>query len=192
MTVFPEKQAIAQAELDRIVGPSRLPNIEDRASLPYIDALIKEILRWNVITPLSVPRRTDKDDIYKGYFIPAGTIVLPNVWSMAFDSSDRAKDFTPERFLASDGPQDPHTYSFGFGRRICPGLQLASNSIFIMIASVLSVFHISKQKDELGNEIPVHPSFVWDGLVSHPEPFKCSFSPRSAAAVNLFKPGPST
>jgi hypothetical protein len=96
--------------------------------------------------------------------------------------------------------------------RICPGLQLASNSIFIMIASVLSVFHISKQKDELGKEIPVHPSFVWDGLVryvsafcpsrlalwsictsySHPEPFKCSFSPRSAAAVDLFKPGPST
>ena len=66
MTMFPEKQAIAQAELDHVVGPSRLPNMEDRASLPYIDALIKEILRWNVITPLSVPRRTDKGDIYKG------------------------------------------------------------------------------------------------------------------------------
>jgi len=36
---------------------------------------------------------------------------------MAFDSSDRAKDFTPERFLKPEGPQDPHAYSFGFGRR---------------------------------------------------------------------------
>jgi cytochrome P450 len=66
MTIFPEKQAIAQAELDRVVGPSRLPNMEDRASLPYIDALIKEILRWNVLNPVAFPRRTDKDDLYKG------------------------------------------------------------------------------------------------------------------------------
>ena len=66
MTLFPEKQALAQDELDRIVGPSRLPVMEDRASLPYVDALIKELFRWNVIAPLSVPRRTEKDDEYKG------------------------------------------------------------------------------------------------------------------------------
>jgi len=96
--------------------------------------------------------------------------------------------------------------------RTCPGQHLASSSIFIMIASVLSVFNISKQRDELGKEIPVDPSFVWTGIsryvsafcpsrlalwsicasYSHPKPFKCSFSPRSAAAINLLKPGPST
>lgn len=98
MTLFPNKQAIAQDELDRVVGCSRLPTMEDRASLPYVDALIKETLRWHVLLPTSVARRTEKDDVYKGthrrpfymiipgsylfagYFIPAGTTMLPNVW----------------------------------------------------------------------------------------------------------------
>ena len=66
MTLFPSKQAIAQAELDRVVGACRLPTMEDRPSLPYIEALIKETLRWHVILPQSIPRRTDKDDVYKG------------------------------------------------------------------------------------------------------------------------------
>ena len=66
MTLFPDKQTLAQDELDRVVGPSRLPSMEDRSSLPYVNALIKELFRWNVIAPLSVPRRTEKDDEYKG------------------------------------------------------------------------------------------------------------------------------
>ena len=66
MTLFPEKQTLAQDELDRVVGPSRLPAMGDRASLPYVDAIIKELFRWNVIAPLSVPRRTEKDGEYKG------------------------------------------------------------------------------------------------------------------------------
>ena len=49
--------------------------------------------------------------------------------------------------------------------RMCPGKQLADNIIFITIASILSVFRISKQRDELGNEIPVYPSFGDDSLV---------------------------
>ncbi|KIM79189.1 hypothetical protein PILCRDRAFT_823775 [Piloderma croceum F 1598] len=160
MTLFPNKQAIAQGELDRVVGTSRLPTMEDRSSLPYIEALIKETLRWHVILPQSIPRRTDKDDVYKGYFIPAGTLVIPNLWFIAFDSTDHPEDFTPERYLTpGEPPQDPRSYCFGFGRRICPGKQLADNSLFITIASILSVFAISKEIDELGNEIPVHPSF---------------------------------
>jgi len=179
MTLFPNKQAIAQSELDRVVGHSRLPTMEDRASLPYIEALIKETLRWHVLLPTSVPRRTEKDDTYKGYFIPAGTIVLPNVWSIAFDSSDHPEEFMPERYITSEGhQQDPRTYSFGFGRRVCPGKQLADNSIFILVASILSVFTISKEIDNLGNEIPVNPSFG-EGLVSHPDPYKCRIVPRS-------------
>ena len=106
--------------------------------------------------------------------------------SIAFDSTDCPEEFTPERFLKSEGhPLDPHTYSFGFGRRcahvfqmfseslvhslchrVCPGKQLADNSIFIFVASILSVFTICKEFDKLGNEIRVQPSFG-EGLVRY-------------------------
>ena len=68
MILFPNKQAIAQGELDRVIGHSRLPTMEDRTSLPYVDALIKETLRWHVLLPTAVPRRTEKDDVYKGAY----------------------------------------------------------------------------------------------------------------------------
>ena len=80
MAMYPEVQKKAQEELDRVVGSARLPEFEDRESLPYLNALIKELFRWHPITPIAVPHRTVADDIYNGYFIPAKTIIAVNVW----------------------------------------------------------------------------------------------------------------
>ena len=52
MALYPEVQAKAQSEIDRITGGNRLPSYEDRDSLPYLNAMIKEVLRWNPVTPL--------------------------------------------------------------------------------------------------------------------------------------------
>ena len=52
MVLFPEVQAKAQAELYSIVGSERLPSFNDRDSLPYINALCKEVLRWHTVGPL--------------------------------------------------------------------------------------------------------------------------------------------
>ena len=54
MTLYPEVQKKAQAEIDAVVGPDRLPSFSDRNSLPYIEALVKEIQRWNVVTPTGI------------------------------------------------------------------------------------------------------------------------------------------
>ena len=70
----------AQEELDRIVGHERLPQISDQEDLPYISALIKELLRWVCPVPIGVPKRVTEDDVYKGYFIPAGATIIENVW----------------------------------------------------------------------------------------------------------------
>jgi len=70
----------AQEELDRIVGVERLPQLSDQGDLPYISALIKELLRWGCPAPFGVPKRVTKDDIYKGYFIPSGATIVENVW----------------------------------------------------------------------------------------------------------------
>jgi len=70
----------AQEELDRIVGCERLPQLSDQEDLPYISALIKELLRWGCPTPIAIPKRAAEDDVYKGYFIPAGATIVENVW----------------------------------------------------------------------------------------------------------------
>lgn len=51
MTLFPDIQSRAQAEIDAVVGYDRLPTSADRSSLPYIDALVKEVFRWNPVAP---------------------------------------------------------------------------------------------------------------------------------------------
>lgn len=83
MALYPDAQKKAQEELDRVVGFSRLPDFSDRDSLPYVNALMKEVLRWHVGTPTSLPHASIQDDVYNGYFIPGGSIVLPNLWSVA-------------------------------------------------------------------------------------------------------------
>ena len=80
MVTHPIVQQKAQAELDAVVGPHRLPEFEDMKSLPYICAIVKELLRWRVVVPLGVPHRSLEDDEYRGYFIPKGSIVLGNSW----------------------------------------------------------------------------------------------------------------
>ena len=52
MIIHPEIQRRAQAELDAVVGPHRLPTLQDRAHLPYLGAIQKEIYRWAAIVPL--------------------------------------------------------------------------------------------------------------------------------------------
>ncbi|KAG2739378.1 cytochrome P450 [Suillus brevipes Sb2] len=149
ITAFPDLQKKAQAEIDAVVGPDRPPSFADRNSLPYIEALVKEVLRWNVISPTGFPHRVTEDDVHDGYYIPKGSMVLSNIWSMLNDQRTYAKpsQFNPERFLANDGKEpeiDPRTIGFGFGRRICPGLHLADASIWISAAMSLAVFDISK------------------------------------------------
>lgn len=78
MTLYPDIQRKAQQELDVIVGLDRLPELDDRDSLVYTNAIVMECLQWHPATPLAMPHRTMADDEYRGYFIPKGTIVLGN------------------------------------------------------------------------------------------------------------------
>ncbi|KAJ8689583.1 hypothetical protein PTI98_012473 [Pleurotus ostreatus] len=81
MTLHPEVQKKAQKELDDIVGNDRLPTFNDGPYLPYIDCIIKEIWRWNTAVPFAA-HSLSKDDEYRGYFIPANTVVMVNNWSV--------------------------------------------------------------------------------------------------------------
>ena len=80
MSLHPGVRERAQAELHAVVGPNRLPAHADRPNLPYINAIIKESLRWQNAAPLGIPHAVVDDDEYEGYFIPAGTVVFANTW----------------------------------------------------------------------------------------------------------------
>ena len=80
MAPHPHVVRKAQEELDRVVGNKRLPELSDSENLPYISALLKELLRWTCPLPFGVAKRVMEDDIYKGYLIPAGANVLGNIW----------------------------------------------------------------------------------------------------------------
>ncbi|KAI1789418.1 cytochrome P450 [Ganoderma leucocontextum] len=199
MTIHPAVQARAQAELDAVLGASgqqwaRLPTFADRARLPYVSALVLEILRWNPAVPLGLAHRLTRDDVYRGFSIPAGTVVWANIWSMLHDPKVfvEPERFMPERYLDKDGAlrelerhEDPSVIGFGFGRRICPGMFFAMNSIFIGITTMLYVFDISKCKDGQGNEIV--PEVDFRGFISHPVPFKCEIAPRSEETAALIR-----
>ncbi|KAG2152857.1 cytochrome P450 [Suillus clintonianus] len=190
MTLFPDVQKKAQAEIDAVVGPDRLPSLADRGSLPYIEALVKEVLRWNVVAPIGFPHRVTEDDVHDGYFIPKGSVIMLNIWFMLHDPERYANpsEFNPERFLPTDGKEpetEPRTICFGFGRRICPGLLLAEASIWTSSAMSLAVFDISKVVE---NGVEITPEVDPSSLtISHPKPFKCSVKARSAKAIALIE-----
>jgi cytochrome P450 len=142
MTKRPEIQARAQEEIDRVVGMKRLPSLPDRPNLPYVEALTSEILCCGSVFPFAIPHKLRIDDVHNRYYIPKGTIVLPNTWYIndifgllslilkpkpRFMSSDpryykNPKVFNPSRFLDPHPETDPRKWMFGFGRRACAGM----------------------------------------------------------------------
>ncbi|TBU24744.1 cytochrome P450 [Dichomitus squalens] len=192
VSLHPEVLRKAHAELDAVVGPHRLPDFNDRDSLVYVNAIIKEALRWHTVTPLGVPHATTSDDDFRGYFIPAGTMILPNVWACMHDP-DVYEDpdvFRPERFIR-DGKldstvQDPAAFVFGFGCRICPGRYFAEAALFINVACALHVFDITQPLGEDGQPIEIKLGHT-DSLISYPEDYRCTIKPRSTAAEALIR-----
>ncbi|EGN94698.1 hypothetical protein SERLA73DRAFT_187752 [Serpula lacrymans var. lacrymans S7.3] len=183
MAMYPDIYKKVQEEIDRVTGTSRLPNLEDRANLPYLSCVMKEVHRWNPPVPLAMPHKLmTKDDEYRGYIIPKDTTVLANVWAMMKDPEiyPEPTKFRPERFMEmtkEDAERyDPREAVFGFGRRICPGKLLADTGFFLAASRIAATLSISGVFDESGNG----PCAAFAGdLVSHPRPFKCDIKPRS-------------
>jgi len=191
LVLYPETQARAQAELDAVLGRDRLPTLDDRPRLPYIEAVCKELMRWQMVTPMGLPQLSSQDDVYKGFFIPKGSIMVANAWAILHnpETYPDPDEFKPERFLNKDGTfqDDPAlALAFGVGKRICPGRHLVDATLFIVASSVLSVFNVTKARDESDHEIPVNVSMsVQSGIVVHPEKFECAITPRDKLAEDL-------
>ncbi len=178
MMAFPEVQRQAQAELDAVVGRARLPTFADAPQLPYVRAIVKEVLRWRPAVEHGIPHKATHDDWYDGMFIPKGATCMGNIWQCNHDRAifgDDADEFRPERHLDIKGEKilpgpretkgEGHV-TFGFGRRICVGKHLANDSLFISTARILWAATLECARDENGNELPPDPNaFVHKGII---------------------------
>jgi len=198
LIAFPDVQRKAHEELDRVVGRDRVPSLEDYENLPYIDAIIKETHRFRPVAPLAIPHGCLSDELYKGYLIPKDCTIFVNAWGLFHDETifDDPDIFFPDRFLMSEFGTKPgvntkdfrHNLPFGSGRRICPGIHLGQNTLILNTASLLWAFDFKKAEDpKSGTAIEVD---IWDyqkGILTCPNPFKCSITPRSPQHAEIIE-----
>lgn len=175
MVMFPDVREKAQEEIDRVVGLSRLPNFTDRDSLPYINAIVKEALRWHPIVPMGFPHVSDEEDFIAGYRIPKGSILLPAIWWFSRDPEvyHDAEAFKPERYSEPYNEPLPMDFIFGFGRRVCPGQHLGEASMYLTFVQSLAVFNFENMGDD-----PTH-GFM-PGIISRSSAFQIRLTPRTS------------
>ncbi|KAG1840973.1 cytochrome P450 [Suillus tomentosus] len=143
-----DAQARVQEELDNVVGRTRLPTFADQEMLPQVTAFMLESLRWRPITLGGFAHRATKDIIWNNYLIPSGATVIGNHWAIANDPEvfPEPHKFNPQRWIDDAGRVrgDIKSFTFGFGRRVCPGQPVANRSIFINTAFILWAFRLSE------------------------------------------------
>ncbi|KAJ6555591.1 cytochrome P450 [Mycena vulgaris] len=188
MVLHPECMKKAQQEIDTVIGLDRLPEYNDRPSLPYLEGVLQETLRWQPAVELGIPHQSLEDDVYNGMFIPKGSTIIANTRAMTLDPNIYADPFKydPTRFLPKpDGRGEPHpSATWGFGRRICPGRHLANASLWMAMATMLATLDISTTVGPDGKEVTPKVEFT-TGLTQEQVPFPCSIEARSERAKSL-------
>ncbi|KAH6972758.1 putative cytochrome P450 oxidoreductase [Ilyonectria sp. MPI-CAGE-AT-0026] len=200
----PQIQAKARVELDAVCGTERAPLFSDFQRLPYINAIVKEGLRWRSTSDLGLPHTVTRDDWYNGMLIPKGSTIFVGVSAMHIDE-DYYPDhntFDPERFakhskLANDyaiGPdyqnrdKSSHHYGYGAGRRICPGIHLAERSMWRITAKLLWAFEFAEPLDPITKKVrPLDPDAYTSANLVCPLPFKVRVIPRSQEHIDVIK-----
>ncbi|KAL7154992.1 hypothetical protein ABFS83_03G042900 [Erythranthe nasuta] len=140
----PETLTKAQNEIDNVVGNSRLVEDSDLPKLPYLQGIINETLRMYPAGPMLVPHESSAHCTVEGYSVPRGTMLLVNAWAIQNDPKlwDQPEKFRPERFV--DANQENrggfNFLPFGYGRRRCPGENLAMRVVGLTVGSLVQCF----------------------------------------------------
>ncbi|CAE6450337.1 unnamed protein product [Rhizoctonia solani] len=196
MAANPEAQRLAQEEIANVLGakyhpsqdqtspvndaegvrdtstiplPARLPEFGDRPQLPYLEAVFKEVMRFNPGLSMGLPHAVTQEENYRGYTLPVGTIIRANIWAILHDPAlyPSPHTFEPKRHIGPHADPNPLRYVFGFGRRICPGVHLATDQPWLAMAGILSTFNVAAGKG-LIEESKLRPwdMFEFNGMTS--------------------------
>ncbi|XP_054949502.1 cytochrome P450 2E1 isoform X2 [Pan paniscus] len=176
---YPEIEEKLHEEIDRVIGPSRIPAIKDRQEMPYMDAVVHEIQRFITLVPSNLPHEATRDTIFRGYLIPKGTVVVPTLDSVLYDNQEfpDPEKFKPEHFLNENGKFKYSDYfkPFSTGKRVCAGEGLARMELFLLLCAILQHFNLKPLVDP--KDIDLSPIHIGFGCI--PPRYKLCVIPRS-------------
>nr|XP_060622709.1 cytochrome P450 2J3-like [Anolis sagrei ordinatus] len=177
MVTYPDIQEKIQKEIDTVLNPTQSISYQERKKMPFTHAVIHEILRTKFVLLFGIPRQCAKDVKMRGFFIPKGAFIAPDLRSVLFDPKhwETPNKFNPYHFLDQEGnfvTRDAFL-PFGAGARSCVGEQMARIELFIFLTNLLRAFtfHLPEGVKKLNQEPIV-------GLTMHPRPYKICAIPR--------------
>ncbi|XP_068106949.1 cytochrome P450 2G1-like [Hyperolius riggenbachi] len=175
---YPEIQEKLHNEIDKVIGSNRLPSVEDRSKMPYMDAVIHEIQRFSDVLPLNLPHTPVRDIEFHGYTIPKGTDVYPMLfWCLRDpDFFKNPEKFDPGHFLDDNGClKAPDAFvPFSTGKRVCAGEGLARMELFLFLTTILQNFKLTSKTTFTNAD--VKPKLT--GFSNIPIAYELSFVPR--------------
>ncbi|XP_062832935.1 cytochrome P450 2K6 isoform X5 [Anolis carolinensis] len=173
---YPDIQDKVYKEIEDVLVSSSIC-YQDLKKLPYTNAVFHEIQRSKYILLVGFPRQSTKDMNLRGFHIPKGTIIIPNVRSVLLDPEqwETPEEFNPNHFLDKEGNfvAREEFLPFGAGARVCLGEQLARMEYFLFLTNLLRAFHFQLPEGvKKLNQTPII------GLTTPPHPYKVCAVPR--------------
>ncbi|XP_049643145.1 cytochrome P450 2B4-like [Suncus etruscus] len=175
---YPHVTERVQKEIDQMIGSHRAPALNDRAKMPYTDAVIHEIQRFSDLIPANLPHTVTKDTHFRGYIIPKGTEVYPILNTALNDPKyfEKPETFNPDHFLDANGllKKSDAFMPFSIGKRSCLGESIARAELFLFFTTILQNFTVATNMAQ--EDIDLTPKEC--GLGKLPPDYKIRFLPR--------------
>ncbi|KAK7060436.1 hypothetical protein VNI00_001201 [Paramarasmius palmivorus] len=190
LQLHPKVQDAAYTEIRSIVEHGQMPTLAQVDSLPFLNAIVKEVHRFHPPVPL-MPRSPDNGDIINGLTIPRKCWMFNNLWqvrspqrAMTHDETiyENPFSFNPWRFLGAGNLKDPRDITFGFGRRRCPGIVLANATALLVLARVISQFTLQASEEERSDDARIEFRTGFTSTHHHPQ-----HSPQAHSRTMLYQ-----